>query len=640
MDEVMSNGQQRGTPQKKEDDDYCLKLIETIGFNGSNPGSLIFHPDRSHIVYPLGNTVVIEPIESGGKQVFLKGHTDAVTCVTISRSGKYIASGQRTHMGFKAFILVWDYALKKEYCKLDLHKVKVQDLAFSNNDLYLMSLGGQDDGCIIIWDIKKKDAVCGSEAALMSAGTTFCVAAANNNDKKFFSGGDGTLRAWELDVENRKIRPTDVNMGLLKRIVKKIVVAADDSSFYCATTTGDILRITISSNLLGSYYPQKNLFCRGVTSLVLMPDNKFLIGTGDGTVALACYSKEKFTVSKRVQVSQAGEITSITLRGKGHQFYVSTSNSHIYRFTMAEFDKYVLSKTCHHCKVNDINFPNNCSELFVTSAGSDIRVWNIRKDTEKKPQTEEKLRIEVPNKTCNAVCVMPDGGSIISGWDDNKIRAFKPLTGKLWYEIADAHNRVTALTVTSDSRRIISGGGGGQVRIWNIGVKKQELIRTLKEHKGVVSFLRVNSTNTECVSASGDGSCVIWDLQKFVRAQVVFDNTQFTCVTYSRGEGQILTSGTDRKIAYWNCPDGSEIREMEGSQTGAINTMDISPDGRHFVTGGDDELIRVWDFNEGVVTKIGTGHCSEITRLRICPNQKFIVSVSKDGAIFRWKYPV
>lgn len=34
-----------------------------------------------------------------------------------------------------------------------------------------------------------------------------------------------TLRVWELDVENRKIRPVEVSMGQLKRAVKCIQVS-------------------------------------------------------------------------------------------------------------------------------------------------------------------------------------------------------------------------------------------------------------------------------------------------------------------------------------------------------------------------------------------------------------------------------
>ena len=58
-----------------------------------------------------------------------------------------------------------------------------------------------------------------------------------------------TLRVWELDVENRKIRPTDVNMGQVKRIVKCIEVLENDNYFYCGTTTGDIIAINTQTRL-------------------------------------------------------------------------------------------------------------------------------------------------------------------------------------------------------------------------------------------------------------------------------------------------------------------------------------------------------------------------------------------------------
>lgn len=43
-------------------------------------------------------------------------------------------------------VIIWDYAQRTIYAQLLLHKAKVEALAFSPNDKYLVSLGGQDDG--------------------------------------------------------------------------------------------------------------------------------------------------------------------------------------------------------------------------------------------------------------------------------------------------------------------------------------------------------------------------------------------------------------------------------------------------------------------------------------------------------------
>ncbi|XP_064900040.1 cilia- and flagella-associated protein 52-like [Columba livia] len=125
--------------------------------------------------------------------------------------------------------------------------------------------------------------------------------------------------------------------------------------------------------------------------------------------------------------------------------------------------------------------------------------------------------------------------------------------------------------------------------------------------------------------------------RRYVRKQMILDNTLFKCVCYHRGEYQIITSGTDRKIVYWEGLDGSAIREVQGSLSSSINGMDITADGASFVTGGDDHLVKLWDYKEGTVTHVGVGHSGNITRLKICPANKYMVSVSAAGAVLIWK---
>lgn len=41
------------------------------------------------------------------------------------------------------------------------------------------------------------------------------------------------------------------------------------------------------------------------------------------------------------------------------------------------------------------------------------------------------------------------------------------------------------------------------------------------------------------------------------------------------------------------------MRELDGSVSGAINSLDMSPDGKLFVTGGNDEIVKLWKYQEG-----------------------------------------
>ena len=95
-----------------------------------------------------------------------------------------------------------------------------------------------------------------------------------------------TLRIWELDLPNRKIRPLDVNLGQTKRIVKSIAVAETEDTFYCGTTSGDILQISYPNGSFRAIGPEKNKFSLGVTAIKCLKNGDILAGTGDGKVVL------------------------------------------------------------------------------------------------------------------------------------------------------------------------------------------------------------------------------------------------------------------------------------------------------------------------------------------------------------------
>jgi WD40 repeat protein len=76
-----------------------LSLSAVIGFRGKVEDGLILHPDNEHIIFPLGTTIVVRHIISR-TQNFLRGHDDSISVIRSSNSGKYLASGQQTHMGF------------------------------------------------------------------------------------------------------------------------------------------------------------------------------------------------------------------------------------------------------------------------------------------------------------------------------------------------------------------------------------------------------------------------------------------------------------------------------------------------------------------------------------------------------------
>jgi WD40 repeat protein len=640
--------------------DIALKIKSVIGFSGQVRDSLSYTPCGKYLVYPLGSFVVIKSTRTG-KESFLDGHSRDVSCISLSRDGKWIASGQVNISGVKADVIIWDLTEAKKLNdesqimignrtlihRIKQHLGKVQDVAFSANSRYFSTLGGQDDNAMVIWDVDSGEALCGAPAAPDSS---LCCRWLNNRNDRIITGGNYHVRVWQIDFSLPKLHPMDVKLGSVRRIITSMDITSDDALAYCGTATGDILKIKIDRNEIQGFNDpdtvvpslasiSKEKFSRGVKILVCVvnPDtgnSNVLVGAGDGTMQ---YVNSQLNVVAGYHTQLMGGITSISrLGGTGSKLMVGTDQCNRYEVSL-DLAEAELKTSCHYGSINDIAFPEGCPDLIVTSSKGDIRIWNTK-------LRQEIIRIQVPNLDCLCSLVTPSGSSIVSGWDDGKIRAFFPESGRIKFVIPDAHaDKVTAVAIAdNDGRapyRIVSGGAEGKVRIWNVTSSHRAMLASLSEHRGAVNCIKVNRDSTQCISASADGSCIVWCLVRYVRLMALFESNQFTSVLWHPDESQMLTCGTNHKITYWDAVDGQAIRIIDGSDTDPMSSLDVTPDGEFFVSGSGDKLLKLMHYDDGIPVAVGYGHSGAINALRISPDQKTIVSVGSSGEIIFWDMP-
>lgn len=73
----------------------------------------------------------------------------------MSNNGKYIVSGEWSNNNIQAEVIVWDFENKKIHQKLSIYKNSVEQIEFSKNDEFLLTVGGfNDKNQLIIWNIK------------------------------------------------------------------------------------------------------------------------------------------------------------------------------------------------------------------------------------------------------------------------------------------------------------------------------------------------------------------------------------------------------------------------------------------------------------------------------------------------------
>lgn len=116
----------------------------------------------------------------------------------------------------------------------------MQALCFSHDDRYLASLGGEDDGNLVVWNVELGQAICGSPTA---NDFVLTVQFFHNDSTRLVTGGNYNLNVWEFDEANRKVRPAECHLGLLKRVCQSMVIDERDEFVYVGTKTGDVLQV-------------------------------------------------------------------------------------------------------------------------------------------------------------------------------------------------------------------------------------------------------------------------------------------------------------------------------------------------------------------------------------------------------------
>ncbi len=132
------------------------------------------------------------------------------------------------------------------------------------------------------------------------------------------------------------------------------------------------------------------------------------------------------------------------------------------------------------------------------------------------------------------------------------------------------------------------------LRVWDLA--SGETVRTLSGHTGAVRAVAVTPDGRHAVSGSGDNTLRVWDLASGETVRTLSGHTG--AVTGGGGDagrppGRLRLRGQDAAGVGPGTP-ARAVRTLSG-HTSAVNAVAVTPDGRHAVSGSDDNTLRVWD---------------------------------------------
>jgi len=230
-----------------------------------------------------------------------------------------------------------------------------------------------------------------------------------------------------------------------------------------------------------------------------------------------------------------------------------------------------------------------------------------------------------------AVAVSPDGTRIVSGSEDRTVRVWNLADGGLERTLEGHTDSVVAVAISPDGTRVVSGGEDRTVRVWNLADGRLE--RTLEGHTYSVTAVAISPDGTRVVSGGRDGTVRVWNLADG-RLERTLEGYVVWSVAVSP-DGTRIVSGSWRTVQVWNFADGRLERTLEGHSL-AVTTVAASPDGKRVVSGSSDRTVRVWNLADGRLERTLEGHTGLVVAVAVSPDGTRVFSGGADGTVRVW----
>lgn len=201
-----------------------------------------------------------------------------------------------------------------------------------------------------------------------------------------------------------------------------------------------------------------------------------------------------------------------------------------------------------------------------------------------------------------AVAWGPDSKRLVSASQDGKLIIWNAFTTFKEAVIVLRSSWVMTCAYSPSGQMVAAGGLDNTVSIYKVGgtertVSQEKPSAELAQHEGYLSCCRFIG-DKQIVSSSGDGTCILWDIEKRVAKQVFTEHKgDVMAVSTNEADSNLFVSGsTDALAKVWDIRQSGRKSAMScAGHEADINSVQFMPDGTAFGTGSDDASCGLFD---------------------------------------------
>ncbi|XP_032316537.1 WD repeat-containing protein 90 isoform X8 [Camelus ferus] len=502
--------------------DEQLHLKAVVGYNGNGRANVVWRPDTGFFAYTCGCLVVVEDLHSGAQQHWV-GHPEEISTLALSHYAQILASASvQSSTALHCQIRLWD--VQGGSCRqlISHHSTAVQDLAFSPDDGFLVTLGDYGDRTLALWST----ATCELMTSVCLLEPVHGVAFDPWDGGVLACVGRGAVTLWLLLQLG-----ADVSLQIHQEPIPEEVGACELTSLcfgpapllYCGSNAGQVCVWDTRAGRCFLVWEADDgeigvLLCSG-TRLVSGSNTRRLrlwaVGAvpelrrkGSGARSHSVFMEHELTLD--------GAVVSAVFHDSMDMGVVGTTAGTLWYVSWAEGTNTRLISG-HRSQVNEVVFSPSESHCATCSDDGSVRVWSLA-------SMELLIQFQVLSQSCLCLawsppsCRRPEQQQVVAGYSDGTLRVFSVSRMAMDLKMHPHQAALTTVAFSADGQTILSGDKDGLVAVSR--PRTGMTFRVLSDHRGA-GICTIQSTRKEYgdfraegmdlwLAASGDQRVSVW----------------------------------------------------------------------------------------------------------------------------------
>jgi len=566
----------------------------TIDTRSRNIFALSFFPDSDRLALATHEGAILIVSALKGETVSrLTGHGKPALCASVTTDGLFAVSG-----GEDGCIRIWDITTGACARSIECGKASVESLAVSPWGLAVAA--GMSDGSVRLWDIAKGE--CIRTFMLHKAPVTGL--AYSKDGRRLVSGGrDGAICFIPLPFAgDSAFQPIYRKEFVISRPRTAEESITDSLSFQKLMRQGDAALADSSFELAYSLYRQAldtaghDKDRRALAAIVKAGRQGSRVG-----VRNLWQRSEYHDYSGQGEISAGGCRNLIT--------YPDSEGLSCLTGIESGAQEHITGPNPQE-RISSLHLSFDGKSLLSGYSKGVLELRDISEAEGNRPQVGPVIASMTADQRFSAAVLFPGGRYCATGGStvvDSTIRIWELETGKCLISMPGHVNGTEALSLSSDGKRLLSGGADRMVKLWD--TKTGSLIAEMAGHTLAVSSCRMAPDGRTAASGSKDGTIRLWDTAPY-------------------------SSGADAQPRIASQARALKVKSSAGR---AVTSLAFSPESRYLLAGyGDGSLSLLWADTLEEVRAPGR-HGSEIISVAFSGDGRFMASGSGDGKLIIWE---